>query len=258
MGEFLIVNPAKRRRPGSKTSSPRSRAARGKFQNPAPLGVLLSMGNPRRRRTAAQKAAFKRMISARRSNPSKRRRRRNSTVHTITRWRNAAHRRNTHHIRRRRNPIGVGGFGLGSIAKLSAGAIAGAFGTRKGTELILGPKTNEGATGLAANVAVAFGLGIAVAKFAKQPLLGVGVTVGGLVSTYDRWHMEKTLGKAASLFVSGGASTGKGMGDLEYSDWGSAALNNYISAEFSLPSYGGNVGAAVVPAANRAMGPVAA
>ena len=223
MAEFLICNPAKKKQ--AKKGSSRARAARGKQCNPAPMGVLLSMANPRKRRTAAQKAATKRMLAAKGH-------RRNPATRTITKYRNraAAHsrRRNSH----RRNPVGVGGFGLKAIGELAAGAIAGAYGTRKGTELILGAKTNEGATGLAANVAMAFGLGIAVAKFAKQPLLGVGITVGGIVSTYDRWHMEQSLGKAAALFVSGGQSAGKGMGDLEYSDWGSEALKGYIDAEY--------------------------
>jgi hypothetical protein len=232
MAVFLTCNPAKKRK---SKSSPRKRAARGKQQNPAPLGVLLSMANRAKKRTAAQKAATRRMRAAHKRNPAPRAHARRRSV--------ARH--NPHHTRRRRNPVGVGGFGLKSIAEISGGAIAGAFITRKGTELILGPKANEGATGLAGNIVLAFVSGIAVAKIAKQPLIGLGITVGGIVSTYDRWHMEHTLGRAAALFVSGGQSTGKGaaLGDMEYNDWGSEALSGYIAAEYSPElKYGGSLG----------------
>ena len=244
MPEFLVANPAKAKRrnsaPGSKAkSSPRKRAARGKSHNPAPLGVLLSMANPEKRRTARQKAAFKRMSSAKRRNPA---------TKVITRYRHRASKlRNPHHTRR--NPVNVGGFGMKAIAKLSAGAVGGAFAVRKGTEMILGPVHNQGATGLIGNLVLSFVGGIAVAKLAKQPLIGVGITVGGIVSTYDRWHMESTIGRAAAMFVSGGQSTGKGLSDMEYNDWGSHALSGYIQDEFRPENtYGGQAGSlAMVP-----------
>jgi len=218
MAEFLIVNPAKKRK---SKSSPRKRAARGKHSNPAPLGVLLSMANKAKKRTAAQKAATRRMRAAHR----------NPAVKVITRYRNKAHRGHKRNPAHRRNPVGVGGFGLKQIAEIAAGAVAGAAVTRKGTAMLLGAANNQGATGYVVNFGLALGVGYAVAKFAKMPLLGVGVAAGGVGTIYQRWYDENIslVHKVAALAITGGQSAGKGLGDISYDDWGAASLRGYIA-----------------------------
>lgn len=220
MAEFLIVNPAKKRKP---KSSPRKWAARGKHSNPAPLGVLLSMANPKKKRTAAQKAATRRMLAAHR----------NPAVKVITKYRTKARhsKRNPAH---RRNPVGVGGFGIKQIAEIAAGAVAGAAVTRKGTALLLGAANNQGATGYAVNFGMALGAGYLVAKFIKMPLLGVGIAAGGVGTIYQRWYDENIslVHKVAALAITGGASAGKGMGDISYDEWGASSLRGYISDSY--------------------------
>ncbi|HEY1209989.1 MAG TPA: hypothetical protein VGE85_11515 [Terracidiphilus sp.] len=218
MPEFLVVNPAKRKT----KSSPRKRAARGKQFNPAPLGVILSMANTHTR-TAAQKAATKRMLAARK----------NPGIKVVTRYRNKARKlkRNPGH---KRNPVSVGGFGIKQIGEIAAGAIVGAAVTRKGTAMILGAANNQGATGYLVNFGLALGAGYAVARWAKLPLVGVGIAAGGVGTIYQRWYDENIslVHKVAALAITGGTSTGKGLGDISYDNWGAASLRGYIADEY--------------------------
>lgn len=100
--------------------------------------------------------------------------------------------------------------------------------------MILGAAHNQGATGYMVNFGLALGAGYVVARFAKLPLVGVGIAAGGVGTIYQRWYDENIslVHKVAALAITGGASSGKGLGDISYDDYGQSSLRGYIHDEY--------------------------
>lgn len=226
MPSIRLVNPARK----AKTLRGRGSSARRTKVNPGPGGWLISMANSSKKkpRSAAQKAATRRMLAARTDNPS---------AKVITRYKNGAGKgkkpRKRNGMHRTRNPFSVAGFNLKQLAEGGVGAAGGAIATRAITERFFSGH-NEGLTGYALNLSVAVGLGYAAFRFLKLPTLATGIVFGGVGSTMQRVYSENIskLVPAAMIAATGGESTGRGMGDAEYSHAGTYVLNGYYQATY--------------------------
>jgi hypothetical protein len=201
----------------------RTRTAQAKKRaNPASL-VILGNGGSRTMPANRKRKRNKNKNAAWRKNPffgfgKKRRKARRS--HSRRR-RNPANRRH-------RNPDVTS---IKQTGIISAAAIAGGMGARIIPQSVL-PNQNAGYIGYAMNLAVAFGGGWLIERFAKMPTVALGWKVGGIVMTAGRFISDK-FGKTVVTFSSGMSGLGY-RGDAAFDLRGMGAL--YAKSRTPLPT----------------------
>lgn len=172
--------------------------------------------------------------SSRRANPKTvvryRTRRRRNLIANPRRVRRYRRRNARRRGGRRRNPA------LGRVGGLFTQAlwlIGGAVGARGVTQLALGGK-NTGILGYAGNLVTALLLGWGVGKFARSPVAGTAVTLGGMVGLTMRLIQDLTpIGKFVNLQLSG---MDGGLGALLPSSYVDPALFTGQGAERYIPA----------------------
>lgn len=207
MRTVRLVNPQKRRKTRTHSSTSRSRRPNRRRRNTLGGGELFVMTNPKRKKHP---------------NRSARAKNRNRSRNPFVARRSSRH-RNFGARRARRNPS-IGGFSGSELFKLGIGAAGGAIGTRYLTQVVLGDK-NTGAMGYGANLAAAIGLAWAASKFAG-PDIAKGVAAGGISAVIMRLWSERVTGTSP-------AALSGYLGDLEFSSDG---LGAYIDSSFPVPT----------------------
>lgn len=166
--------------------------------------VLLTLGNPASKR---RQVAKHRTRTKKRSTASVHHRRRSSQSNPRRRYSARRTNRAVRHNRRRRNPMG-GSWGAEVTQALYI--IAGAIGSKLGSQMVLGTR-NTGFMGYGANLAAGGILAYAAKAILKNDAAAKGIFAGAVVQVVLRLITDYTpFGQYASL---------QGVGDYMASNW---------------------------------------